>query len=219
MHGMRRARAATDWAYELCDTATSIPRPRPNRASAAARPATARAFARRPRGARAPITRTSGQRSLASATVCAWSRAVSTASVPRARSSSTIGSNRIGCGELDRSIQTRTEPLRVPFVSFMKRVSDRGAPSWLRTPAAETPKLTRRRMGRQTRETNEVPLHLVRGNRFVPAAAERAFNAALSRGPGYEPTPIGPNFDERSVRGYYVDFRAKTTSAAASDVS
>ncbi|MEA2431500.1 MAG: hypothetical protein QOI19_1973 [Thermoleophilaceae bacterium] len=55
--------------------------------------------------------------------------------------------------------------------------------------------------------------------RGVPAPVERALNAALSRGPGYEPTPIGPEFDDRSVRGYYIDFRAKTTAPTAADPS
>jgi hypothetical protein len=47
----------------------------------------------------------------------------------------------------------------------------------------------------------------------LPAPVERALNAALSRGPGYEKTPIGPAFDDRSVRGYYIDFRSKTIAA------
>jgi hypothetical protein len=55
--------------------------------------------------------------------------------------------------------------------------------------------------------------------RGVPAPVERALNAALSRGPGYEPTPIGPDFDDRSVRGYYIDFRPKTTAVTAADPS
>jgi hypothetical protein len=55
--------------------------------------------------------------------------------------------------------------------------------------------------------------------RGVPAPVERALNAALSRGPGYEPTPLGPDFDDRSVRGYYIDFRAKTTAGTAADPS
>jgi hypothetical protein len=58
---------------------------------------------------------------------------------------------------------------------------------------------------------------MMRGNRAIPAPVERALNAALSRGPGYEPTPIGPAFDDRSVSGYYVDFRSKTTSPIAGD--
>src|SRR5215212_8861728 len=65
----------------------------------------------------------------------------------------------------------------------------------------------------------ETPLHMVRGNRAIPAPVERALNAALSRGPGYEPTPIGPAFDDTSVRGYYIDFRTKTTSAVAGDAA
>jgi hypothetical protein len=60
---------------------------------------------------------------------------------------------------------------------------------------------------------------MVRGNRAIPAPVERAINAALSRGPGYEPTPIGPAFDDVSVRGYYIDFRAKTTSPVAGDAA
>jgi hypothetical protein len=58
---------------------------------------------------------------------------------------------------------------------------------------------------------------MIRGNRAIPAPVERAINAALSRGPGYEPTPIGPAFDDVSVHGYYIDFRAKTTSPVAGD--
>src|SRR3954452_18716552 len=64
---------------------------------------------------------------------------------------------------------------------------------------------------------SETPLHLVRSNRAIPAPVERAINAALSRGPGYEPTPIGPAFDETSVSGYYIDFRANATSPVAGD--
>jgi D-glucuronyl C5-epimerase C-terminus len=64
---------------------------------------------------------------------------------------------------------------------------------------------------------SETPLHMMRGNRALPAPVERALNAALSRGPGYEPTPIGSAFDDTSIRGYYVDFRAKTTSPTAGD--
>src|SRR3954463_3809424 len=66
---------------------------------------------------------------------------------------------------------------------------------------------------------SETPLHMMRGNRAIPAPVERAINAALSRGPGYEPTPIGPAFDERSVRGYYIDFRSKTTSPVAGEAA
>ena len=53
--------------------------------------------------------------------------------------------------------------------------------------------------------------------RGVPAPVERALNAAFSRGPGYEPTPIGTAFDDRSVRGYYIDFSSKTTAVTAAD--
>jgi heparosan-N-sulfate-glucuronate 5-epimerase len=66
---------------------------------------------------------------------------------------------------------------------------------------------------------SETPLHLIRKNRALPAFVERSLNAALSRGPGYEPTPIGPAFDDRSVRGYYIDFRSKTTSAEAGNAA
>src|SRR3954451_13081244 len=66
---------------------------------------------------------------------------------------------------------------------------------------------------------SETPLHMVRGNRAIPAPVERALNAALSRGPGYEPTPIGPAFDDTAVRGYYIDFRAKTPSPIAGDAA
>jgi len=37
----------------------------------------------------------------------------------------------------------------------------------------------------------------------------------LSRGVGYEPTPAGLFFDDNAVRGYFIDFRAKTISAEA----
>jgi heparosan-N-sulfate-glucuronate 5-epimerase len=39
--------------------------------------------------------------------------------------------------------------------------------------------------------------------------------AALSRGPGYEPQPVGTRFGPDDVRGYYLDLSAKTTSATA----
>src|SRR3954471_5121582 len=66
---------------------------------------------------------------------------------------------------------------------------------------------------------SETPLHMMRSNRAIPAPVERALNAALSRGPGYEPTPIGPAFDDSSVSGYYIDFRAKTTAPIAGDAA
>jgi hypothetical protein len=64
---------------------------------------------------------------------------------------------------------------------------------------------------------SETPLHELRTSRLVPAPVERALNAALTRGPGYEPLPLGTAFDGRTVSGYYLDFRAKTTSPATSD--
>lgn len=39
--------------------------------------------------------------------------------------------------------------------------------------------------------------------------------AAFSKGPGYEPQPLGRHFDADEVRGYYVDLSAKTTSPTA----
>lgn len=62
---------------------------------------------------------------------------------------------------------------------------------------------------------SEVPLHEMRSSRLLPPSAERALNAALTRGHGYEPIPMGTAFDERSVRGYYIDFRSKTRSPTA----
>jgi hypothetical protein len=59
---------------------------------------------------------------------------------------------------------------------------------------------------------------MMRSNRALPASVERALNSALSRGPGYEATPIGPAFGAGSVGGYYIDFRAKTTSPTARDL-
>jgi hypothetical protein len=66
---------------------------------------------------------------------------------------------------------------------------------------------------------NETPLHLIRTNRFLPAGVERAMNSALSRGPGYEPTPLGTAFDGRTVNGYYTDYRAKTVAPIAHDLA
>lgn len=45
----------------------------------------------------------------------------------------------------------------------------------------------------------------------------RHLNSALSRGPGYEFTPPGVHVDVDVVRGYYIDFSAKTTSPSAAD--
>lgn len=51
----------------------------------------------------------------------------------------------------------------------------------------------------------------------MPGAVEQVLNTVLSRGPGYEPVPAGTAYDERSVRGYYIDYSAKTTSPAFAD--
>jgi hypothetical protein len=52
--------------------------------------------------------------------------------------------------------------------------------------------------------------------RLVPKRIKKHWNSALSRGVGYEVTPPGSFIDYNgSVRGYYIDFRAKTASAAA----
>jgi heparosan-N-sulfate-glucuronate 5-epimerase len=48
-----------------------------------------------------------------------------------------------------------------------------------------------------------------------PFSLQRAWNAAFSRGVGYEPQPPGSFFSETSVRGYFIDFRAKTTAPTA----
>lgn len=37
-------------------------------------------------------------------------------------------------------------------------------------------------------------------------------NSALTRGPGYEPTPLGRAFDDSSIRGYYLDYSSKTAA-------
>ena len=47
----------------------------------------------------------------------------------------------------------------------------------------------------------------------------RHLNAVLSRGAGYESTPAGRHLDASAVRGYPLDFRAKTTSPSAEDPS
>jgi glycosyltransferase involved in cell wall biosynthesis len=47
---------------------------------------------------------------------------------------------------------------------------------------------------------------------WLPKRITRHWNSALSRGVGYEFTPPGAFFEGSSVRGYYIDFRAKTTS-------
>jgi heparosan-N-sulfate-glucuronate 5-epimerase len=47
------------------------------------------------------------------------------------------------------------------------------------------------------------------------AFARRSVRSALSIGPGYEAQPAGAFVDVRIVRGYFIDFRAKTTSPTA----
>ena len=69
-----------------------------------------------------------------------------------------------------------------------------------------------------TRSTEETPLHLMSGGGLLPASLRRAINSSLSLGPGYEPTPRGTAFDDRAVRGYYIDFRAKTTAPYVDDL-
>lgn len=44
---------------------------------------------------------------------------------------------------------------------------------------------------------------------------EWGWNSTFSRGPGYEPTPIGPSFSISSVDGYFIDFSAKTRASSA----
>jgi heparosan-N-sulfate-glucuronate 5-epimerase len=43
----------------------------------------------------------------------------------------------------------------------------------------------------------------------------RHVRSAFSLGAGYETTPIGQSFEKDSVRGYFIDFTAKTTSSSA----
>jgi heparosan-N-sulfate-glucuronate 5-epimerase len=43
----------------------------------------------------------------------------------------------------------------------------------------------------------------------------RHFRSALSLGPGYETTPPGLAVEKESVRGYFIDYTAKTTSSPA----
>jgi heparosan-N-sulfate-glucuronate 5-epimerase len=45
--------------------------------------------------------------------------------------------------------------------------------------------------------------------------ATRHLRSAFSLGPGYERTPLGSAFERDSVRGYFIDFTAKTTSSTA----
>jgi len=50
------------------------------------------------------------------------------------------------------------------------------------------------------------------------AAFRRAWRAATSTGPGYEPRPAGRFYRTDAVRGYYVDYRAKTVTPAENGV-
>ncbi len=50
-------------------------------------------------------------------------------------------------------------------------------------------------------------------------ALARHVRSAFSRGVGYERTPPGAYIDPAGVRGYYLDFSAKTTSHSAADPS
>jgi heparosan-N-sulfate-glucuronate 5-epimerase len=64
---------------------------------------------------------------------------------------------------------------------------------------------------------DEVGLHHVRTSRFIPGQVEQAIRSAFSRGPGYEPTPVGTAYSGSGLTGYYIDFRSKTHSQAASE--
>lgn len=47
--------------------------------------------------------------------------------------------------------------------------------------------------------------------------ARGSLQSALSRGPGYEPQPPGVFFETETVRGYFIDFRAKTQAASEAE--
>lgn len=47
--------------------------------------------------------------------------------------------------------------------------------------------------------------------------ARGSLQSALSTGPGYEPQPPGVFFETETVRGYFIDFRAKTQAASAAE--
>ena len=49
------------------------------------------------------------------------------------------------------------------------------------------------------------------------AAVRAALGTALSRGPGYEPTPPGQAFADDRVCGYFLDFSAKTRARASAE--
>jgi heparosan-N-sulfate-glucuronate 5-epimerase len=55
--------------------------------------------------------------------------------------------------------------------------------------------------------------------RDVLDAARWGWSATFSTGPGYEPTPIGSQFSIDSVRGYFIDYSAKTEAASAGNFS
>jgi hypothetical protein len=63
----------------------------------------------------------------------------------------------------------------------------------------------------------DTPLRYTRGSGFLPPVVEQLVNAAFSRGAGYEPVPAGRAFDDTSVRGYYIDYSAKTDSPLFAD--
>ncbi|HKP91739.1 MAG TPA: D-glucuronyl C5-epimerase family protein [Thermoleophilaceae bacterium] len=67
------------------------------------------------------------------------------------------------------------------------------------------------------RPRDEIPLRYVRTGSRLPAPVELVLNAVLSRGAGYEPVPAGSAWDDSSVRGYYIDYSAKTGSPAFRD--
>jgi hypothetical protein len=49
----------------------------------------------------------------------------------------------------------------------------------------------------------------------MPNSLVRNLKSAFSIGVGYEPTPPGNHLGHEDVRGYYLDFSAKTTSPSA----
>jgi len=55
------------------------------------------------------------------------------------------------------------------------------------------------------------------GSPFRLSAVPQALNAVLSRGESYEPVPPGRRFERDRLAGYYMDFRAKTTSQTPSE--
>jgi glycosyltransferase involved in cell wall biosynthesis len=59
------------------------------------------------------------------------------------------------------------------------------------------------------------PAGATRVPRHAEMRASKMAAAALSRGPGYEPQPVGRRFGTDDVRGYYLDLSAKTRSPSA----